>query len=55
MKWLLSHIHTILLVLGFSFVAYAAFLFSIKIGYLVTGLLLVLLAVIINHSADQGG
>ncbi|HEM2769944.1 MULTISPECIES: hypothetical protein [Streptococcus] len=55
MKWLLSNIHTILLILGFGFIAYAAFLFSAIIGYLVIGLLLVLLAVIINHSAGQSG
>lgn len=50
MKWLLSNIHTILLILGFGFIAYAAFLFSAIIGYLVTGLLLVLLAVIIDQN-----
>ncbi|MGT2812196.1 hypothetical protein [Streptococcus minor] len=55
MKWLLSHIHTILLVLGFGFVAYAAFLFSDKLGFLATGMLLVSLAAIINLSAGQSG
>lgn len=55
MKWLLNNIHTILLISGFGLISYSAFLFNTNLGYLVAGCLLVVLAIIINSSATNGG
>ncbi|MCO4533076.1 hypothetical protein Si103_00748 [Streptococcus infantarius subsp. infantarius] len=53
MKWFLNNIHTVLLILGLGLIAYSAFLYSLILGYLIGGFLLVALAVIINNSADN--
>lgn len=50
MKWLFRNIHTILLLGGLGLISYSAFLLGDIIGYFVSGLLLVLLAIVINKS-----
>lgn len=44
---------TILLLAGFAFIAVASFLFSILIGLVVTGILLIILSLLIEYS--KGG
>ncbi|EDN8811030.1 hypothetical protein [Listeria monocytogenes] len=44
---------TILLLAGFALIAVSAFLFSILIGLLVTGILLIILSLLIEYS--KGG
>ena len=53
MKWLLNNIHTILLVAGLGLITYSSFLFNVILGYFVCGILLVILAVVINSSASN--
>ena len=55
MKWLLNNVHTILLMLGFGLITYSAFLFNHVLGYLVCGILLVVLAIIIDTSTTNSG
>ncbi|EAG3021910.1 hypothetical protein B5G91_12620 [Listeria monocytogenes] len=44
---------TILLLAGFAFIAVASFLFSVLVGLVVTGILLIILALLIEYS--KGG
>lgn len=48
LKKILNHIHTILLLIGIGFISYSLFLINEKIGFLGTGVLLVMLAMLIN-------
>lgn len=48
LKKILNHIHTILLLIGIGFISYSLFLINEKIGFLGTGVLLVILAMLIN-------
>lgn len=48
LKKLLNHIHTILLLIGIVFISYGLFLIDKTTGFLGTGVLFVLLAMIIN-------
>ena len=54
MKWLLNNIHTVLLILGLGLIAYSAFLFNPVVGYLTSGILLVVLAFMIDSSINKG-
>ena len=54
MKWLLNNIHTILLMLGLVLIAYSAFLITPVIGYLTSGVLLVVVAFMIDNSSNRG-
>lgn len=44
---------TILLLAGFAFIAIASFLFSVLVGLVVTGILLIILSLLIEYS--KGG
>lgn len=48
LKKILNHIHTILLLIGIGFISYGLFLMNEITGFLGTGALLVLLAMLIN-------
>lgn len=48
LKKILNHIHTILLLVGIGFISYSLFLMNEITGFLGTGVLLVLLAMLIN-------
>ncbi len=54
MKWLLNNIHTILLMLGLMLIAYSAFLITPVIGFLTSGVLLVIVAFMIDSSSNRG-
>ena len=48
LKRILNHIHTILLLIGIGFISYSLFLINEITGFLGTGVLLILLAMLIN-------
>lgn len=48
LKKIFNHIHTILLLIGIGFISYSLFLMNEIIGFLGTGILLVMLALLIN-------
>ncbi|MFM0683149.1 hypothetical protein ACTGVM_08620 [Streptococcus suis] len=50
MKWFLNNIHTIMLLTGFLLIGLSAFLFNSILGFLVSGVLFVVLAFL----ADNG-
>lgn len=51
--FIMQTITTILLLIGFAFIAVASFLFSVLAGLLITGVLLIILALLIEYS--KGG
>ena len=50
MKWLLNNIHTFLLLLGIGLFVYGLFLFGQKVGFIGSGIILVLLAIYIDNT-----
>lgn len=54
-KKIIFNIHTILLVAGMAFVAVSAFLLDIKVGFLVCGIELIVLALLISWNLGKGG
>lgn len=51
MKWLLSHIHTILLIVGFGLLSYVLFRISPEIELTVTGVLLILFGFYLDRTS----
>ncbi|MBC6310142.1 hypothetical protein HCJ66_11395 [Listeria sp. FSL L7-1582] len=54
-KYIVTQIHTLLLLAGVFFMTLSAFLVHIELGFLVLGLFLVLLALYINYESKEGG
>ena len=50
MKWLLNNIHTFFLLLGIWLFVYGLFLFGQKVGFIGSGIILVLLAIYIDNT-----
>ena len=47
-KWILLQAHTFFLLVGITFISIAAFLVSIRIGFLVSGVCLVIIGYLID-------
>ena len=50
MKWLLSNIHTIILLIGIGLIVYGLFSISQTVGYIGSGLLAIVLATYIDKN-----
>ena len=50
---ILEHIHTILLLIGLMFLVYGLFLVNPVVGFISTGLILIILAIYIDRGGAQ--
>ena len=50
MKWLLNNIHTIILLIGIGLIMYGLFLISQTVGYIGSGVLVIMLATYIDRN-----
>lgn len=50
MKWLLNNIHTIILLIGIGLIVYGLFSINQTVGYIGSGIILVLLAIYIDNT-----
>ena len=50
MNFILKNIHTIILLIGIGLIVYGLFLISQKVGYIGSGIILVLLSIYIDNT-----